>query len=53
MTTVEMFLSGLMIMGGIGFIFGVAYPTVALLCFPLYRRYIDNTISLKEYMRGL
>ena len=51
-TTVDMIWSCLMMMGGMCFIFGVAYPVAALIGYPVYRR-LGGKMTLGEYMRGL
>lgn len=40
------------VLGGLGFAFGVVYPLCALIFYPAYRRF-GGTKTLREYMSNL
>lgn len=47
----EMFLL-IMAIGGIGILFGIIYPLVAFLAYPLYR-FCGGRKGIKKYMKGI
>ena len=49
---VEAFMCLLIFAGGVCFTFGIVYPLIAILFYPIYR-YMGGKKNFKEYVKGL